>query len=110
MGGDSYLLPQTPTEAEADSLLRAANGHSALVLGSFSGHLRPEMRKLLARLDQVKAPVLAVAFGLPYDLGDTPPGTPGLAAWEYSERSVEAVLAVLKGERPVTGRIPVKLE
>ncbi len=109
MGGDSYLLPQAPSETDIENLLQAANGHSALVLGSFSGHLRPEMRKLLTRLDQVKVPVLAVAFGLPYDLGDTPPGTPGLAAWEYSDRSVEAVLAVLKGERPVTGRMPVDL-
>ncbi len=108
-GGDSYVLPQAPSDAEIDDLLSAAEGHSALVLGSFNGHLKPEQRKLLGRLGQVKAPVLVVAFGLPYDLSDAPAGVAGLAAWEYSDRSVEAILAILKGERRAVGRIPVRL-
>lgn len=108
-GGDSYVLPQAPSEAEIEELLSAAEGHSALVLGTFNGHLRREQRELLGRLDRVKTPVLVVAFGLPYDLQDAPAGVAGLAAWEYSDRSIEAVLAILKDERRAEGRIPVRL-
>ncbi len=109
-GGDCRLLSREPTEAEIRALFAAAEKHSALVLGSFNGHLKREQRELLRRLDRAKVPVLVVAFGLPYDLQDTPEGTPGLAAWEYSQRSVEAVLAILKGEARPTGRMPVRLE
>lgn len=108
-GGDSCILPQTLSEKEIAELFAAAEGHSSLVIGSYNGHLKAGYRELLGRLDQVKVPVLAVAFGLPYDLQDTPEGTPGLAAWEYTGRSVEAVLAVLKGEARPAGRIPIRL-
>jgi len=108
-GGDSYLLSQAPSEAEIEELFAAAERHSALVIGSFNGHLKKEQRELLGRLDQVRVPVLAVTFGLPYDLQDTPEGTVGLAAWEYSDRSMEAVLAILRGEERPMGRIPVRL-
>lgn len=108
-GGDSYILPQAPSESEIGELFAAAERHSALVLGSFNGHLHKEQRELLRRLGQVKAPVLVVAFGLPYDLQDAAAGIPGLAAWEYSDRSIDAVLAILKGEGRAAGRIPVRL-
>ena len=108
-GGDSYLLPREPSETEIEELFSTAEKHSALVIGSYNGHLWKEQRELLGRLDQLKTPVLVVAFGLPYDLRDAPAGIPGLAAWEYSQRSMEAVLAVLKGEERPTGRIPVSL-
>ena len=108
-GGDSLVLPPKPTEEEIEALFAAAESHSALVLGSFNGHLRREFRALLGRLDQVKVPVLLVALGLPYDLADAPEGVPGLAVWEYTERSADAVCAVLKGDRRPAGRIPVRL-
>ena len=108
-GGDSVLLSREPTGEETEQILAAAESHSALVLGTYNGHLKEGQRALLGRLDRVKVPVLAVAFGLPYDLSDTPEGVAGLAAWEYSQRSVETVLEVLKGERRAEGRIPVRL-
>lgn len=106
-GGDSFLLPQEPSETEIRELLAAAERHSSLVIGTFNGHLKKEQRELLGRLDRVKVPVLVVAFGLPYDLQDA--GVAGLAAWEYSDRSIEAVLEILQGRRRVTGTIPVRL-
>ncbi len=109
LGGDSLPLGQAPSDEEIEALFAAAERHSALVLGSFNGHLKERQRVLLGRLDRVKVPVLVVAFGLPYDLSDTPAGVAGLAAWEYTERSIEAVRAVLTGERRAAGRIPVRL-
>lgn len=106
-GGDSYTLPQAPSQSETEALFAAAERHSALVLGTFNAHLQREQRELLGRLSRVKVPVLVVAFGLPYDLYDAG-GVPGLAAWEYSDRSIDAVLAILKGERSAMGQIPVR--
>ena len=64
---------------------------------------------MLGRLDQVKVPVLVAAFGLPYDLQDAPGNVPGLAAWEYTPRSMAAVLAILRGEERPMGRMPIHL-
>lgn len=108
-GGEGRLFSREPSETEIEELLAAAGRHSALVVGTYNGHLRKGQRELLGRLGQVKVPVLAVALGLPYDLQDAPESVPGLAAWEYSERSMEAVLAVLRGEARPAGRIPVRL-
>lgn len=108
-GGDSFMLSPEPSGEEIETLLAAARKHSALVVGCYNSHLKPEQRELLGRLDRVEVPVLVVALGLPYDLQDIPAGVPALAAWEYTGRSMETVLAVLRGEERPAGRIPVRL-
>lgn len=108
-GGDSYLLSREPSKKEVAELFAAAEGHSALVIGTYNGHLWKEQREMLGRLDQVKVPVLVAAFGLPYDLQDAPGNVPGLAAWEYTPRSMAAVLAILRGEERPMGRMPIYL-
>ncbi len=108
-GGDSCTIPPDPSDEEIETVLAEAEKHSGLVLGSFNGHLKPGQRRLLGRLGEVKVPVLVVTLGIPYDLCDVPGQVAGLAAWEYTEKSLKAVLAVLKGERKPEGNLPVRL-
>lgn len=109
LGGDSLVLSKEPTEEEREALLVSARRHSSLVLGTYNSHLKEERRRILRSLGEVNVPVLVVALGGPYDFQDTPEGTAGIAAWEYTERSLQAVLSVLRGEQPLQGRIPVRL-
>ncbi len=109
-GGDFHIFTADPDDGEIEAIFQAAKGHSALVLGTYNGHLRVGQRRLLKEIEHVGIPILVIAFGIPYDLCHVPEHIPCLAVWEYSERSFEAVLAILKGERKPVGKIPVRLK
>lgn len=109
-GGESCIFSPDPEDEEIEYVLSLVKGHSGFVVGTYNGHLRAGQRKLLARLSEVDVPVLEVALGLPYDLCDLPDGIAGLAVWEYTQRSAEAVLEILHGNRFPTGRMPVSLK
>ncbi len=98
LGGDSLILSQEPSEEERTALLASAQRHSSLVLGTYNSHLREEHRRILRSLGELNVPVLVVALGIPYDFQDVQEGTAGIAAWEYTERSLQEVPAVLKGD------------
>lgn len=108
-GGESLLYSRDPDDEEIRRVLAAAAGHSALVAGSYNGHLYPGQRQLLARLTEAGVPVLLITLGMPYDICDVPEEVFCLSAWEYSERSFEALLPVLRKQAVPQGRMPVRI-
>lgn len=60
-------------------------------------------------LSDIGKEMIVVALRDPYDLLELPDGVAGIAAWEYSSRSLESLVPFLKGEREFTGIMPLVL-
>ena len=60
-------------------------------------------------LSGLGVPVVAVALYSPYDLKDLPEGVTGIAAWDNTPMTLQALEELFRGEWQPTGRMPIKL-
>ena len=109
LGGRGIAIAKDPDEGEIAAVLEAVPEHSCVVLGTYNGHLSPGQRALIRELGRTKAPMAVVALRNPYDLRELPAHVAGIAAWDYSPMTLEALVPVLAGKKIPTGRIPVCL-
>ncbi|MBV9772718.1 MAG: glycoside hydrolase family 3 C-terminal domain-containing protein [Gemmatimonadetes bacterium] len=114
---DRARVDDRTTPAELDSLRAAAAG-ADLVLASVYVSPREHRGSVDARggaarlFEEIAAsgkPLVAIAFGSPYVLGDFPSVPAYLLAWGGAEVSQRAAARALLGESPITGRLPVSL-
>ena len=106
---DLISLPTRPNAAARTELERAARTADAIVLltANASRHVLPQA--LLAALVAAGRPLAGVAIGDPYDAAALPQVGAWLATYEDTVPALEAAAAVLLGERPARGRLPVAL-
>ncbi|HEX6122677.1 MAG TPA: glycoside hydrolase family 3 C-terminal domain-containing protein, partial [Ktedonobacterales bacterium] len=105
----ALCLP-APLDAQAESQLAVAVAAAeVLVVATINAHLDPPQAALVRALLATGKPVLALALADPYDVGLFPALGTALATYEYSPPALAAVAAVLFGERPPTGRLPVSI-
>jgi beta-N-acetylhexosaminidase len=101
LGGRALENSLNPGDEEIRQIVSQVPGASALVLGTFNGHLnRGQLalaRALFQAARQEGIPLLAVALRNPYDLLEIPVGACRLAAWEYSLNSFAALEDVFQG-------------
>ena len=109
-GGDALTLDKDPDAAAVSAAAEAAQGHSALFVNTYNGHLYPGQLALLDTLGRLGIPMAAVALRNPYDLCHAPAGAAAIAAWDYSQATLEALVPILAGEVKPTGTLPVSLE
>lgn len=85
-------------------------GFRQVVVGTYNAAFAPGQRELVeALLAEAAGPVVAVALRNPYDLLQFP-GVPAyVACYENRPLMMEALAAVLAGDRPAAGRLPVTL-
>lgn len=107
LGGTAIPTPADPTEAEIEAVLEQAHGHSAIVVGTYNGHIKRGQLRLVEAASKLGAPVVCVALRNPYDLLQLPEGVAGLAAFEYDDLSMAAVAKALKGELKPVGKLPL---
>ena len=105
--GAAEIIPVDPTGEDIQALVRRAKGHTCLVLATCNAHLVRGQLRLAQALAETGLPLIAAALRDPYDLAWLPRGVPGLCAWEYSARSLDALWPVLSGAREATGRLPL---
>jgi beta-N-acetylhexosaminidase len=101
LGGRALENSLDPGDEEIRRILAQVSGASALVLGTFNGHLnRGQLalgRALFEAARQEGIPFAAAALRNPYDLLEIPAGACRLAAWEYSLNSFAALEEVFQG-------------
>ena len=87
--------------------MEEARGHSAIVIGTYNGHIRRGQLRLVEALSALGIPMACVALRNPYDLLSLPRGVAGLAAFAYDNAAMDAVARALKGELIPRGRLPL---
>lgn len=107
LGGTAIPTPADPDDAEIEAVCAQARGHSAIVLGTYNGHIRRGQLRLAEALTRLNTPMVCVALRNPYDLLELPEGVAGLAAFQYDECSMEAVARALRGELKPMGVLPL---
>lgn len=110
LGGTALVTSQDPTAEEIQKAVDAAKGHSSIFAGTFNGHLYPGQLALVKALGGLNIPMAVIALRNPYDLRDLPAHAAGVAAWDYSYLTLDAVASVLNGEVKPQGKMPIALE
>lgn len=114
--GVEVRISETPTEAETGAALKSVQAHPGVpVIVTLSG-ARPNSAQaaLARRVVETRAPVILVAMREPYDLlaipGLATNKQPALVAtYGVNPATLEALAAVLRGERKPAGHLPVEL-
>ena len=85
-------------------------GYRQIVVGTYNAAFAPGQRELVkALMDSTDGSVVAVALRNPYDLLQFPDVPAFVACYENRPLMMEALAAVLAGDRPAAGRLPVTL-
>lgn len=109
LDGTAAVMTQNPTPEEVRELTVLAKQHGSAVVGTYNAHLREGQLALVRSLADSGIPLAVVALRNPYDLRGLPNRVWSIAAYEYSENSIQAAARVLRGELWPTGKLPVKL-
>lgn len=113
MNGLGIRISVNPEAEEIASVFDTAKNATAVVVGTYNGHLNRGQLDLcneaIAHFAGRGVPVVAVALRNPYDLSHVGAATAKLAAYEYSENSFFALQAAFEGEYIPTGRLSVVL-
>jgi len=108
--GNYRETPVNPNAAEIAGIVSALPPVSSIVLGTYNGHINRGQIDLAIALSEAaqkrKVPFMVVALRNPWDLSLLPQGVYGLAAWEYSKKSFDAVAAVFRKEFNPSGSLP----
>lgn len=108
LGGVALLTPVNPTANEIAEIVRHAQGRSTIVIGTYNGHIKTGQLDLIRALSHLPIPVICVALRNPYDLLMLPPNVTCVAAYQYNDQSMAAVIKLLKGELQPVGKLPLQ--
>jgi len=110
-GGSFRETPVNPNTEEIAGVVSALPPAASIVLGTYNGHINRGQidlaRALFEAAQSRRIPFMVVALRNPWDLSLLPQGVYGLAAWEYSIKSFEAIAAVFRREFKPSGFLPV---
>ncbi len=109
LGGDRYELDKEMSESDIPLILSAAGNADAAILGVQGIRLSQAEEKLLNALRGIGKPVICVALRTPYPLSRLPQGVAGLAVFDYSEDSLNALTETFRSETAPSGQMPVRL-
>ena len=107
LGGTELVTSEDPDDEEISQAIAAAGDCACIVLGTCNAHLRPSQLELMRRLGELGKPMIVVALRNPYDLRYLPEHVCGIAAWEYTSRSLEALIPFLSGSKNFSGKMPL---
>jgi CubicO group peptidase (beta-lactamase class C family) len=93
--------------ARSDVLLIA--GFLPVVNGTGSIGISAAQRAALDHAAELRVPVVALAFGSPYFCAAYPQADAWVCSYSDDEASVLAAVALLKGDIPASGRLPVSI-
>lgn len=108
LGCDGITTSDNPKEQEIEQLSDVCSAYSAVVVGTYNGHLHPGQLALVNRLSQ-ELPTLCVALRNPYDLAYVTNKVRSIAAYAYTESAIHALAQVVLGKAEATGVLPVAL-
>lgn len=109
LGGTHFDVGADPKEEEIGEAVERARGASGIVVSLFAAREQAGQYRLVEALSGLGVPVIAVALYSPYDLKGLPAGVTGIAAWDNTPMTLQALEELFRGEWQPTGRMPVKL-
>jgi beta-N-acetylhexosaminidase len=106
---EEILIPIDPRETEIADLQSRLNEFACIILGTINAFQHPGQTRLIRALLQGSIPVIWIALRLPYDLQVAPDAPTFLCTYSILEPSMRALAAVLMGQIPPQGRLPVSI-
>lgn len=107
---DEVVVEPEPDRAAIAAVRERAQTADLAVVGTIDGHRLRSQLELVEAVAATETPAIAVAMRGPWDVADYPAGVTALATYSILPGSLEALAAVLAGEVPATGRLPVKVD
>ena len=107
IGGEAFALNDTLKNDDVSAIMEIAAEHSAYVIGLQGNSLSTEETELLQKLAQFDKPIICVALRTPYPLSELPKNIIGIAAFDYSADSLNAISLALTGQYKIQGELPV---
>jgi beta-N-acetylhexosaminidase len=104
---DEIVVAQAPDDDSIAAVRDRASLASAVVVGTIDAHRQPAQLDLVEAIAATGTPTIAVAMRGPWDVAAYPPSVTALATYSILPLSLEALAAVLAGEAPAPGRLPV---
>lgn len=109
LGGEYHLTSGEPTAEEIAAAVEKAAGHSSVFVCTYNGHIHKAQLELVKALGETGIPMAVVALRNPYDLKAAPAHAAAVAAWDYTPMTLKVLAPILGGEKPATGKMPIKL-
>lgn len=109
VGGEPFVTTKDPDEEEITKAVEFVKGHTSVYINTYNGHLYEGQKKIVERIGELGIPMCVFALANPYDLAFLPKGAAGVAAWDYSNETLEEIANVILGEFEPTGKIPCAL-
>lgn len=103
-----WTLPRDPSANEVAGVHQAARGQ-VLIVALDRAALHPAQLTVLNR-PWTDGTSVAIALSSPYDLRRLPVDAVGLTGFDPSPEAMVPLVAVLRGQAPLTGRWPVRLD
>lgn len=107
--GQAYVLHHKLSEEDISAICLAGKTSSAFILGVQENCLGQEEQTLLKKLCKQSKPIICVTLRTPYPLYQLPEGAIGLAAFDYSQDSLEVLSLAFTGLLKPSGKMPVQL-
>lgn len=96
-----------PSDGEIVALRERAAGFDAIVVGTIDAIRQPGQVELVEAIASVGRPTVAVALRTPWDVAGYPPGVAVVCTYSILPDPLDALAAVLAGEIPFAGALPV---
>lgn len=109
LGGKALVSSPNPTQDEIQQTLRMAQGAKKIIIGTYNGHLNPGQLELVRAFAAEYSQVAVFALRNPYDLKELPGTVCGVAAFEYTRYSFDAIIELLRGDLQLTGTLPIRM-
>jgi beta-N-acetylhexosaminidase len=108
--GATRFYTGSPSDAVIAQAVAAAQNADVTVVTTYNAWSDPTQPRLVAALLATGKPIVVAAVGTPYDIASFPTAPAYVAAYDYQPVSITALAAVLQGQAPATGRLPVTIE
>jgi len=106
---DEYVIPQQPDESTISTFRERAMQYDLVIVGTIEATRQPAQAELVKALLDTGAPLITVALRTPYDLAAYPRARTHICTYSIQEPAMRALAAVLWGEIPFQGKLPVRI-
>lgn len=108
-GGTGIISLPDPNDEQIQSFINNVEKYTSVIIGTYNGHLYPGQVNLINQLAKKHQRVIVIALRNPYDLRNLPKNIYGIAAYEYTKKSLKAIAKMLEHQFTPKGKLPVKL-
>ena len=108
--GATRFYTGSPSDAVIAQAVTAAQAADVTVVTTYNAWSDTTQQRLVAALLATGKPIVVAAVGAPYDIAYFPSAPTYVAAYGYQPVSVTALAAVLRGDAPSRGHLPVTVE